>query len=137
MPNITTNSEDAAWYDEMMDPNVGVVDGMSNAGFFGAIIGGLVLICAIIGLIYHCKRKKELEEMVKEQEEEKARANNKVAPSQDIYEEMESEIKKHEDQKKKLSKYLSFLLNKDAHGLKAVNDKRLAAQRARKTNGWF
>lgn len=82
-------------------------------------------------------RKKELEEMVKEQEEEKARANNKVAPTQDIYEEMESEIQRHEEQKKKLSKYLSFLLNKDPQGLMAVNNKRMAAQRARGKQGWF
>lgn len=75
--------------------------------------------------------------MVRTQEEEKARANNKVAPTQDIYEEMQSEITRHEEQKKKLSKYLNFLLSKDAPGLMAVNNKRMAAQRARQNKGWF
>lgn len=75
--------------------------------------------------------------MVREQEEEKARAKNQVAPAGDIYEEMEGEIQRHEEQKKKLSKYLSFLLNKDSQGLMAVNQKRLAAQKARQNKGWF
>jgi hypothetical protein len=75
--------------------------------------------------------------MVREQEEAKARANNKVAPTQDIYEEMEGEIQRHEEQKKKLSKYLSFLLSKDPQGLMSVNNKRMAAQKARANKGWF
>ena len=60
-----------------------------------------------------------------------------MAPTGDIYEEMEGEIEKHEQQKQKLQKYLSYLLNKDAQGLAAANQKRLAAARARKNNNWF
>ena len=88
-------------------------------------------------ILYSIFSKKELEAMVKEQEEAKARANNKVAPTQDIYEEMEGEIQRHEEQKKKLSKYLNFLLSKDPQGLMAVNNKRMAAQKARANKGWF
>jgi len=74
---------------------------------------------------------------VRESEEEKARARNKVAPTGDLYEEMEDEIAKHEEQKKKLSKYLAFLLQKDGAGLAAANQRRMAAQRARANKGWM
>ena len=81
--------------------------------------------------------KKELEAMVQAEEDKKKHAaGNAVAPV-DIYEEMEGELEKHEKQKKKLQKYLSFLLNKDAQGLMTINQKRVAnAQRAR-NNYWF
>lgn len=86
----------------------------------------------------HFRRKKDLEKQLREKEEnERARANNKVAPTGDIYDEMEEEIARHEEQKKKLSKYLAFLTQKDGAGLQAVNQKRLAAQQARKNKGWF
>lgn len=74
---------------------------------------------------------------MRESEEEKARARNKVAPTGDLYEEMEDEIAKHEEQKKKLSKYLAFLLQKDGAGLAAANQRRMAAQRARANKGWM
>ncbi|KAH3703310.1 hypothetical protein DPMN_078344 [Dreissena polymorpha] len=84
------------------------------------------------------RKKKELEKQVRENEEkERARANNKVAPTGDIYDEMEEEIARHEEQKKKLSKYLAFLTQKDGRGLHEVNQKRQAAQQARKNKGWF
>jgi len=138
MSNVTSNTADPAWYDDLTDAEKGMVSGMSNAMFFGIILGGLAAVCAIGGLIYHCKRKKELERMVEEQELEKKRAANQVAPSGDIYDEMNGEIQRHEDQKKKLTKYLNFLLNKDAQGLASVNNKRLAAQKARQQqNNWF
>ncbi|KAH3703510.1 hypothetical protein DPMN_078548 [Dreissena polymorpha] len=50
---------------------------------------------------------------------------------------MEEEIARHEEQKKKLSKYLAFLTQKDGRGLHEVNQKRQAAQHARKNKGWF
>ncbi|XP_052253548.1 uncharacterized protein LOC127859946 [Dreissena polymorpha] len=138
MANITENSSDDPWYKDLTNPELGVVDGVSNAAFFGGILGGLLAIVAIGGLIYHCKRKKELEKQVRENEEkERARANNKVAPTGDIYDEMEEEIARHEEQKKKLSKYLAFLTQKDGRGLHEVNQKRQAAQHARKNKGWF
>lgn len=61
-----------------------------------------------------------------------------MAPTGDIYEEMEGEIEKHEQQKAKLQKYLSYLLNKDGQGLMTANQKRMAAAaRAKQNNNWF
>ena len=94
-------------------------------------------VCIVIVWCVVNFRKKELEAQVKESEREKARARNAVGPSGDIYDEMNGEIARHEAQKKKLSKYLSFLLNKDPQGLQSVNQKRLAQQKARQNKGWF
>ena len=78
-----------------------------------------------------------MEKELAEQNQHKNIDGNQVAPTGDIYEEMEGEIERHEQQKEKLQKYLSFLLNKDPQGLAAVNQKRMAAARARQNNNWF
>nr|KAG5697033.1 hypothetical protein BaRGS_005486 [Batillaria attramentaria] len=94
----------------------GVVSGMPNAGFAGAIVGGVLVVVGVGCCIYQKKKKANGVKSIPKEIDTYGTPNTKAAaegkgPGMDD----EGDIERHEEQRQRLALHLKYLLSKDAN----------------------